>query len=90
MFLLAQVLLFNERIRIKFVAHLTLLTAGKCQHGQTRSQYYWYKRSAASISHFNISFSALEQGWCSGVSTRRLPPVIDQCGPGSRPAIDAI
>ena len=35
MFLLAQVLLFNERIRIKFVAHLTLLTAGKCQHGQT-------------------------------------------------------
>lgn len=90
MFLLAQVLLFNERIRIKFVAHLTLLTAGKCQHGQTRSQYYWYKRSAASISHFNISFSALEQGWCSGVSTRRLPPVIDQCGTGSRPAIDAI
>jgi len=35
MFLLAQFLLFNERIRIKFVAHLTLLTTGKCQHGQT-------------------------------------------------------
>ena len=90
MFLLAQVLLFNERIRIKFVAHLTLLTAGKLSARTNRSQYYWYKRSAASISHFNISFCALEQGWCSGVSTRRLPPVIDQCGPGSRPGIDAI